>query len=78
MRENQPVKIERLVPLIKYSSSIAAFSRLKKLLTHYRLTLGQQRQQDIAEAFIGSDRFDAEFYRKLFLQLSPYKKQKGF
>lgn len=44
------IKIERFVPLYPFSSDKEKFSNLIKILTFYRLTFGQPRQEELVDA----------------------------
>lgn len=44
------IKIERFVPLYPFSSDKVKFSNLIKILTFYRLTFGQPRQEELIDA----------------------------
>lgn len=68
------VKIERIVPMYPLSRDIAAYERLIKILSLYRLTLGQARQEELLEYIFkncGSD----EDLKKFFINLSPFYKK---
>lgn len=73
---NQPVKIQRIVPLYPYSRDVFAYERLVKLLSLYRLTLGQARQEDILKSILSSDYNTDELTKDLFISLCPFKKEK--
>jgi len=45
-------KIERIVPLYPFSKDIAKYSRLKEVLTFYRMTFGQPRQEELVEVLV--------------------------
>jgi len=69
------VKIERIVPMYPYSRDIASYERLIKILSLYRLTLGQARQEELLE-YLFKNIEDYDELKKLFINLSPfYKKQ---
>jgi len=61
------VKIERIVPMYPFSE------RLIKILSLYRLTLGQARQEELLE-YIFQNCEDVDDMKKLFINLSPYYK----
>ena len=44
------IKIERFVPLYPFSRDIEKFNNLIKILTFYRLTFGQPRQEELVDA----------------------------
>ena len=68
-----PEKIERIVPMYPLSSDMAAYSRMNAVLSLYRLTLGQPRQEELLELFKDLPEEDVE---KLLFNLSPIKKEK--
>lgn len=51
------------------------YERLIKILSLYRLTLGQARQEELLE-YIFQNCDDTEDLKKLFINLSPYYKSK--
>jgi hypothetical protein len=69
------VKIERIVPMYPLSKDRLVYERLVKVLTLYRLTLGQPRQEELLDN-INTAGLDGDTLDKLFLNLSPYSKQK--
>ena len=69
------VKIERIVPMYPFSRDELAYERLIKILSMYRLTLGQARQEELLEyLFRNCDNPDQ--LRELFINLSPFYKEK--
>ncbi len=69
------IKIERFVPLYPFSRDIEKFNNLIKILTFYRLTFGQPRQQELVDSLNDSG-FSEEVIRKLddlIINLSPIK-----
>ena len=73
--KNQEVKIERLLPLYPISKDTDNYGRLIKVLSLYRLTLGQTRQEELLEHIF--DNFEnPEELKKLFIDLSPYSQSK--
>ena len=68
------VRIERIVPMYPYSRDQAAYDRLIKILSLYRLTLGQARQEELLEYLIQNDK-KQEDLTNLFMNLSPYFKK---
>jgi len=69
------IKIERFVPLYPFSIDIDKFNNLMKILTFYRLTFGQPRQDELIAA-LGAAGNSARF-KDLIINLSPilfYKK----
>lgn len=70
------VKIERIVPMYPFSRDELLYQRLIKILSLYRLTLGQARQEELLE-YIFQNCDDTEDMKKLFINLSPYYKSKS-
>lgn len=68
------VRIERIVPMYPYSRDQAAYDRLIKILSLYRLTLGQARQEELLEYLIQNEK-KQEDLSNLFMNLSPYFKK---
>ena len=67
------LRIERIVPMYPLSRDIPAYERLIKILSLYRLTLGQARQEELLE-FIFKN-YAAEDLKDLFINLSPFYKR---
>ncbi len=73
--ENQSVKIERIVPMYPISKDEINYERMIKILSLYRLTLGQARQEELLEYLF--DNFgNIEELKDLFINLSPITKEK--
>ena len=70
------LKIERIVPMYPFSRDEIAYERLIKILTLYRLTLGQARQEELLE-YIFNNCDNPEDMKDLFINLSPYYKTLG-
>lgn len=68
------VKIERIVPMYPFSRDEIAYERLIKILSLYRLTLGQARQEELLE-YIFNNCEDTDNMKDLFINLSPYYKE---
>ena len=71
------VKIERIVPMYPFSRDVSAYTRLIKILSLYRLTLGQARQEELLEHLFSEHKDDKQIedeLRNLFINLSPYYK----
>jgi hypothetical protein len=69
------IKIERYVPTYPFSKDVQKFNNLIKILTYYRLTFGQPRQEELIEA-LHSSGFTDEAIRKLddlIINLCPMK-----
>ena len=69
------VRIERIVPMYPFSRDEAAYERLIKILSVYRLTLGQARQEELLE-YLFRNCDEPERLRELFINLSPFYKEK--
>ena len=69
------VKIERIVPMYPFSRDCLAYERLIKILSVYRLTLGQARQEELLE-YLFKNCDDPEELQSLFINLSPFYKSK--
>ena len=68
------VRIERIVPMYPFSRDEISYERLIKILSLYRLTLGQARQEELLE-YIFQNFEDTEQLKDLFINLSPFYKQ---
>lgn len=68
------LKIERIVPMYPFSRDGAAYERLIKILSLYRLTLGQARQEELL-GYIFDNCENPDELKKLFINLSPYYKE---
>jgi hypothetical protein len=68
------VRIERIVPMYPFSRDEISYERLIKILSLYRLTLGQARQEELLE-YIFQNFEDTKEMKDLFINLSPFYKQ---
>lgn len=68
------IKIERIVPLYPFSRDETRYERLIRILSLYRLTLGQARQEELINQFINKFGIDEKEIKDLFINLSPYYK----
>ena len=68
------IHIERIVPMYPFSRDQEAYKRLIKILSLYRLTLGQARQEELLEYLIQNDK-NKDDLEELFMNLSPYFKR---
>jgi len=66
--------IERIVPMYPLSSDQQRYQHLIDVLSLYRLTMGQPRQEELLEML--DDNLDKEDIRQLIFNLSPYDKAK--
>lgn len=73
---DQEVKIERIVPMYPMSRDTVSYERLIRILSLYRLTLGQARQEELLE-YLFREFDDPEELKKLFIDLSPFSKGVG-
>lgn len=71
LADGQEVKIERIIPLYPLSRDVGLYERLIKILSLYRLTLGQPRQEEFLEHIMHSD-LPEGVLKELFINLSPY------
>ena len=72
--DSDGVSIERIVPLYQFSQDITRYSEMMKILGLYRLTFGQPRQEELAEALesvLTPDETD-----KLIIDLCPLRRVK--
>lgn len=67
------IKIERIVPMYPFSRDTVKYERLMKILSLYRLTLGQARQEELLEYLLKNHNNDEDM-RDLFMNLSPFYK----
>jgi hypothetical protein len=67
------LNIERYVPIYPFSKDIEKFKSLIKVLTYYRLTFGQPRQEDLVESLstLGYDSEEIIKLDELIINLSP-------
>jgi hypothetical protein len=70
--EAAKVKIERIVPMYPLSQDCLKYNRLIKVLSLYRLTLGQPRQEELIELI--NKEITGPIDKNLFMNLSPYDK----
>ncbi len=66
----ETVKIERLVPMYPFSQDRIRYERIIKILSLYRLTLGQPRQEELIP-LLNKNLEDGQ-EEALFMNLSPY------
>ena len=72
--KDQKVKIERIIPMYPVSKDEINYDRLIKVLSLYRLTMGQARQEELVDYILESGMKDNEYVRSLFIDLSPYSR----
>ena len=71
--KDQEIKIERQLLCYPYSRDEFSYERLSKILSLYRLTLGQPRQEELLE-YVFREFGDGKDLKNLFINLSPYLK----
>lgn len=69
--DENTIKIERIVPMYPISKDQVKYNRLIKVLSLYRLTLGQPRQEELLNA-LGDSFEQTEDIEDLFINLSPF------
>ena len=69
------IKIERIVPLYPFSRDEIRYERLIRILSLYRLTLGQARQEELINRIINKYGINEKEIKDLFINLSPYYKK---
>ena len=67
------IKIERIALMYPLSRDEAAYRRLIKILSLYRVTMGQTRQEELLEYLFRQCESDAEV-AQLFMSLSPFSR----
>ena len=72
-RENM-VRIERVVPMYPLSRDEISYERLIKILSLYRLTLGQARQEELVDYLLQRE-LEEEEIQNLSINLSPFYKK---
>lgn len=70
--EEQSVKIERIIPMYPVSKDEVNYQRLIKVLSLYRLTMGQTRQEELINYLLENEAADKKLIKRLFINLSPY------
>lgn len=68
----ETIKIDRIVPMYPMSKDQVKYNRLIKVLSLYRLTLGQPRQEELLNS-LGSNFDNEDNIDDLFINLSPFK-----
>ena len=64
--------IERIVPMYPMSEDESRYSRLIKVLSLYRLTMGQPRQEELLQMLDG--KISSEQMKQLLFDLSPFSR----
>lgn len=68
-------KIERIVPMYPMSEDVGKYSRLIKVLSLYRLTMGQPRQEELLQMLEG--KVNKNQINKLLFDLCPFNRNKN-
>lgn len=72
LRESEDmIRIERIVPMYPFSRDGLAYERLIKILSLYRLTLGQARQEELL-SYLLQFHPEEENLQDMFINLSPF------
>ena len=64
--------IERIIPIYPMSEEYGRYNRLIAVLTLYRLTMGQPRQEELLQLLEG--KVTKEQIQQLLFDLSPYNR----
>ena len=67
-------KIERIVPMYPMSEDESRYSRLIKVLSLYRLTMGQPRQEELLQMLEG--KISQDQIKQLLFDLSPFSRKR--
>ena len=73
-KDENTIKIERILPLYPFSRDEVRYDRLIKILALYRITLGQARQEELLDSILENTKLDN--LDELFINLSPFYKEK--
>ncbi len=71
------VKIERIVPMYPCSKDQPDYERLIQILSLYRLTLGQPRQEELLDSLIEKFAGKEQRLKEFFINLSPFYRKKA-
>ena len=72
MNQLKKEMIERIVPMYPMSEDESRYSRLIKVLSLYRLTMGQPRQEELLQMLDG--KISSEQMKQLLFDLSPFSR----
>ena len=72
--DKDTIKIERIVPMYPMSKDQVKYNKLIKVLSLYRLTLGQPRQEELINA-LGNNFNQIDDIEDLFINLSPFRRK---
>ena len=73
-KKDDLIKIERTVPIYPFSRDETKYDRLIEILSLYRITLGQARQEELINKIIRKFNISEKEIKELFIYLSPYYK----
>lgn len=74
--DESDIKIERIVPMYPFSRDPAIYKRLLTILSLYRVTMGQARQEELLEYLLKNhETVDLTKIEQLFINLSPITKE---
>lgn len=78
-RENEtpPYKIQRIVPMYPMSRDRVRYDRLNKILSLYRLSIGQAKQEELITHLFETE-IDKEEVKQLYMNLSPYFRREAY
>lgn len=74
--DENTIKIERIVPMYPMSKDQVKYNRLIRVLSLYRLTLGQPRQEELINA-LGRTFDNEDNIEDLFINLSPFERSRN-
>ena len=76
LKNNEKIDIERIIPMYPLSEDINKYNRAENILELYRLTLGQERQEDLLINILESDKIKDQDLKELFIDLCPWNRKK--
>ena len=71
-----PCRVERRVPLLPYTSEVAAIELLKRQLAAYRLVFGQPRQEELMNLIVNAN-MPIDEIQELTIDLAPLAADEG-
>jgi len=74
-KSKDDTKIERLLPLYPLSRDENEYNRLIRILSYYRIALGQPRQEEVLETLFKNVK-DVDKLKEMFLDLSPFSSRR--
>ena len=73
-KDFDPERIERIIPIYPMSEDESRYSRLIKVLSLYRLTMGQPRQEELLQMLDG--KISQEQIKQLLFDLCPFNRKR--